>query len=308
MGQTVVIREAGGRGWFRKTERTVWPKARAIAQPRGWNSQPPTSSRDRATKRAHALPPASAAHRREPGCACARTAEEWSGERRGCSWKSRGAAASRPAPLQPPRPRPAPFPAGRSEPPWTAQGGQGWVSARGARCTELGGRGLGCGPAECLAGAKGTKWRRGTPFHPLLSPGSGSGEGQGTLLGEGSRGYSGGPWGPLRRPGGGGGQALGLPCGLSSGCERQGTARTPRAERWTGGLRYSLEGRPGPRFLEYLNCEGLAEEPPSQPFIWQVIVIISFSAGFTTLSLHSDSGISSPREVGRERSLHLTNA
>lgn len=116
------------------------------------------------------------------------------------------------------------------------------MSARGARCTELGGPGLGCGPAECLAGAKGTKWRRGTPFHPLPSPGSGSGEGQGTLLGEGSRGYSGGPWDPLRRPGGGGGQALGLPCGLISGCERQGTARTPRAERWTGGAALLLRG------------------------------------------------------------------
>lgn len=35
---------------------------------------------------------------------------------------------------------------------------------------------------------------------------------------------------------------------------------------------------------------------------------MSFSAGFTTLFLHVDSGISSAREAGRERSLRLTDA
>lgn len=112
-------RRKGGTDFVRET--TVWPKA-GCKHGLGKGTDP-RSSRARVTKETHALPPASAARRREAGCACARVAGEWSTEGRGRSWESRGAPASRPAPPQ--SPRPAPFPAGRSEPPRTAQGGQG---------------------------------------------------------------------------------------------------------------------------------------------------------------------------------------
>lgn len=120
--------------------------------------------------------------RREPGCACARAA----GARGGITWHSGG--------------RPAPFPTRRWGLPELRRAAG--VSVREGRASRRTGRpGRGRRPAECLVGAPGTKWRRGTLLHPLSSLGSVGGEGRESLLGEGSRGRPRGPGGPLRRTG-----------------------------------------------------------------------------------------------------------
>ena len=74
-------RGKGGTDFVRET--TVWPKV-GCKHGLGKGTDP-RSSRTRVTKETHALPPASAARRREAGCACARVAGKWSTEGRGRS-------------------------------------------------------------------------------------------------------------------------------------------------------------------------------------------------------------------------------